>query len=304
MGDALPLAFAANQAPDLHAFTNATCGYLNGYFCWGSGAHGVFGTGSVANIGDGPAEVPVTNFPALPGLFGIGGLIRAGTEHVCAQSNGGLRCWGWNQFGQLGTGSTASWGDDPGETIATVPSEAALGSLALGATGHAHSCFTDGGPMITCWGANQAGQLGLGHTLTIGDQPGEIVGFTFTPGNFTVGHLASGIGADFTCAWNDGLGVECWGANESGQLGRGDKNNIGDEPNEIALLQNQPVSLGAGALVANVVVGRAHACARFKDGRVKCWGDNAKGQLGLGDTKNRGDDPGEMGDSLPSVPVP
>lgn len=50
--------------------------------------------------------------------------------------------------------------------------------------------------------------------------------------------------------------------------------------------------------------GRAHICALLDDNRIKCWGDNSKGQLGLGDTENRGDDPGEMGDAFPSVPFP
>ena len=34
---------------------------------------------------------------------------------------------------------------------------------------------------------------------------------------------------------------------------------------------------------------------------LKCWGYNFYGQLGLGDTNDRGDQGGEMGDSLPSV---
>jgi alpha-tubulin suppressor-like RCC1 family protein len=32
---------------------------------------------------------------------------------------------------------------------------------------------------------------------------------------------------------------------------------------------------------------------------VKCWGDNANGRLGLGDSRNRGDAPGQLGDALP-----
>jgi alpha-tubulin suppressor-like RCC1 family protein len=49
--------------------------------------------------------------------------------------------------------------------------------------------------------------------------------------------------------------------------------------------------------------GDDHTCAILNDGSVKCWGANTEGQLGLGDTINRGDDPDEMGDSLPTVKI-
>ena len=50
-----------------------------------------------------------------------------------------------------------------------------------------------------------------------------------------------------------------------------------------------------------VATGEYHACALLDDHRVKCWGDNYLGQLGLGDTRNRGDDSSTMGDNLPTV---
>lgn len=53
--------------------------------------------------------------------------------------------------------------------------------------------------------------------------------------------------------------------------------------------------------VQQVVTGTDHACALLEDQRVKCWGNNLVGQLGLGDTKARGLDPAQMGDALPFV---
>ena len=50
-----------------------------------------------------------------------------------------------------------------------------------------------------------------------------------------------------------------------------------------------------------VATGELHTCAILDDHRVKCWGYNAEGQLGLGDTRNRGDDSSTMGDNLPTV---
>jgi Regulator of chromosome condensation (RCC1) repeat len=50
-----------------------------------------------------------------------------------------------------------------------------------------------------------------------------------------------------------------------------------------------------------VATGELHTCAILDDHRVKCWGHNAEGQLGLGDTKDRGGDPSTMGDNLPTV---
>src|SRR5690606_5901957 len=61
------------------------------------------------------------------------------------------------------------------------------------------------------------------------------------------------------------------------------------------------VALGAGRSAVAVSSSGLHACALLDNGTVKCWGLNHAGQLGLGDTRNRGDDPGEMGDALPPV---
>ena len=61
------------------------------------------------------------------------------------------------------------------------------------------------------------------------------------------------------------------------------------------------VSLGAGRSAKTLSLGWLHSCALLDNNLVKCWGANSDGQLGLGDTSNRGDGGGEKGDSLPTV---
>lgn len=50
-----------------------------------------------------------------------------------------------------------------------------------------------------------------------------------------------------------------------------------------------------------IATGRLHSCALLEDHRMKCWGENGGGELGLGDMRSRGLDPSEMGDALPFV---
>ena len=95
--------------------------------------------------------------------------------------------------------------------------------------------------------------------------------------------------------------MKCWGEGDYGRLGYGDNDDSRwYEPGEMG--DNLPaVDLGTGRTATAISAGRFHTCAVLDNGSVKCWGDGSSGQLGLGDTKDRGDDPGEMGDNLPSV---
>jgi hypothetical protein len=59
--------------------------------------------------------------------------------------------------------------------------------------------------------------------------------------------------------------------------------------------------LGTGRTATAIGAGRDHTCVTLDNAQVKCWGSNPAGQLGLGDTNDRGDGAGEMGDNLPGV---
>jgi alpha-tubulin suppressor-like RCC1 family protein len=107
-------------------------------------------------------------------------------------------------------------------------------------------------------------------------------------------------GYDHTCAVLSGGRVKCWGSNASGKLGLGDTKDRGGQVGDMGP-PLPVVNLGANRRAYAVYAGGAHTCALLTDGSVKCWGDNAFGQLGYGDTMPRGSSASEMGDALPVV---
>src|SRR6185503_20170300 len=104
----------------------------------------------------------------------------------------------------------------------------------------------------------------------------------------------------YNCALLSDGSVKCWGDNAFGRLGLGDTKNRGGAMGEMG--DSLPaVDLGPGVTAAAIAAGENQTCAQLSGGSVKCWGQNDAGQLGLGDTKNRGGAMGEMGDNLPAV---
>jgi E3 ubiquitin-protein ligase HERC3 len=223
---------------------------------------------------------------------------------MCALlSDGSVKCCGDNEDGRLGLGDTQNRGGGPGEMGDALPA-VNLGTdktaMAI-ATGYSHTCalLVDGS--VKCWGQKFSGSLGLGDIEGRGDEPGEM-GDALPAVDLGTGRSAKAIAAGdlHACALLDNDAVKCWGANSQGQLGLGDVEDRGDGPGEMG--DKLPaVDLGAGVIPVAITVGNRHACARLTDDFIKCWGLNNRGQLGLGDTQNRGDAPGEMGKALPAV---
>jgi len=157
------------------------------------------------------------------------------------------------------------------------------------ATGWSHACVILATGGVTCWGGNDHGQLGLGHTSNLGDDEDlrdvpaarRQVDLGPTP----VSALAAG--GRHTCALLDDGRVKCWGDNGNGQLGLGDANHRGDDPGEMGDAL-PAVDLGTGRRALSIAAGGTHTCAVLDDGSVKCWGANTRGQLGLGDLRARG----------------
>ncbi|HEX8821402.1 MAG TPA: LamG-like jellyroll fold domain-containing protein, partial [Archangium sp.] len=154
--------------------------------------------------------------------------------------------------------------------------------------GESHTCVLLGDGASRCWGLNDSGQLGQGHTHSLGDdEPLSSVGNV--PLAESGAQLA--VGGHHTCALLEGGAVRCWGRNDSGQLGYGHTRSLGDDE---AFSNSGYVPFGGRAV--ELVAGFAHTCALLDTGKVRCWGHNAHGQLGLRHTRPIGDDELPSGD--------
>ena len=276
--------------------------------CWGGNRRGQLGYGVDADRGDEPGEMG----DALPSIdLGAGRTaveISMGSEHCCAVlDDASIKCWGENQDGQLGYGDVQVRGDQPGEmgdSLAAVDLGTSRTAVHVSAGidfVSPHTCAVLDNGSVKCWGGNTDGQLGYGDTLDRGDQPGEM-GDALPTIDLGVGRTAIQVsaGSKFTCAVLDDASVKCWGQNNVGQLGYGDKLNRGDGSGEMGDAL-PTVDLGAGRKAVQISAGLEHTCVLLDDASIKCWGENQDGQLGYGDKNNRGDGPGEMGDNLPAV---
>lgn len=263
------------------AATRWTCALLadNTARCWGLNDTGGLGLGFESDpIGD---DEPVADAPPVP----VGALLRgidAGTSHVCGlTSTNRVRCWGHNNDGQLGYGHTQRIGDDD------TPADA--GDVDLGGdkvveltVGGAHACVRTLEDKVRCWGFNAYGQLGYGHTESVGDDelPAS-AGYVQVDKTRSVVQLAAG--TVHTCAVLDDGNVKCWGYGQEGQLGHGDTKSIGDNETPASA-----PDVKIGGQVERLTLGE-HACALLTTRDVRCWGINYSGQLGYGHTQLVGD---------------
>jgi alpha-tubulin suppressor-like RCC1 family protein len=283
-----------------------TCAVLdtNQVRCWGDAGYAQLGVGSPERRGDEAGEMgdflPVVNL----GSGRSARSVSAGGFHTCAVlDTNQVKCWGFGSDGQLGQGSIAWLGDDPGEMgDALVPVNMGSGrSVRAVSAGEFHSCAVLDNGQVKCWGYGVGGQLGSGSTDNLGDVLSEL-GDLLPPVDLGSGRTAVGVhaGRSQSCVLLDNGQVKCWGINADGQLGLGDMATRGNGPGEMGDAL-PAVALGAGRTALSVTGGEASFCAVLDDRSVKCWGRNVSGELGLGDTDDRGDNAGEMGDALPRV---
>jgi alpha-tubulin suppressor-like RCC1 family protein len=253
--------------------------------CWGLAISGQLGYGNTTNIGDN--ETPASVGPVDLGAGRTARAIAAGFYHACAiLDDRQVRCWGLGGDGALGYGNTNYIGDD--ETPGAVgPVDLGPGRTAVAITGGGrHTCAILDNGRVRCWGAGYYGQLGYGNTRTVGDNetPGSV-----GPVDLGAGRTAVAIagGGYHTCAILDNGKLRCWGEGSSGQLGYGNRRDIGDNETPASVA---PVKLGARRKAIAITAGYKHTCAILDNGKVRCWGGASSGQLGYGNTKKIGDD--------------
>jgi alpha-tubulin suppressor-like RCC1 family protein len=283
-------------ATAIAAGNHHTCAILDNESvkCWGSNASGQLGLGNTINRGDGSNQMG-DNLTAIDlGSGRTAKVIATGGSHTCAiLDNASLKCWGENSKGQLGLGDIINYGDNSGEmdlTTVDLGSETATSIT----TGTEYTCVLLDDDTVKCWGRDNYGQGGTVKKFEVNSSPPENainLGNDRTATAITAGNF-------HTCAILDNSSIKCWGFNASGQLGLGDTSTVdgGDLDDSLPA-----VDLGAGRTARAIAAGDNHTCVVLDNTSVKCWGSNTAGQLGLGNTSNRGDNSSEMGDNLPVI---
>jgi alpha-tubulin suppressor-like RCC1 family protein len=227
-------------------------------WCWGNNQYGQVGDGTVWTI----RLIPVQTIDMSRDVLDV----SAGSDHTCAvKTDGSLWCWGRNDRGQLGDGTSVG---------KVIPKRIFASGIKKVSAGYKHTCAikNDSYSSLWCWGENSSGQLGLG-----------IIGGYYTiPQPVTNNVIRVSAGAH-TCAVKSDGSIFCWGNNSYGQLGNGSfGNNISSPSSDIYLdaFYNRLTD------IYHVSVGNSHTCAVDNSNQIWCWGNNDYGQLGIGKDSN------------------
>jgi alpha-tubulin suppressor-like RCC1 family protein len=247
-GDGLPSAVAIDLAVGrLHSCALTDAGAVR---CWGYSNVGQLGNGAALD------DVAVSTPVEVIGLDAPVVAIDTWSDHTCALTDAGAAlCWGANDYGQLGDGTT---------TTSSSP-VAVAGAFTAISAGAAHTCAITQSGGAQCWGHNDYGQLGDGTTDDAG-APLPVVGLT--------GVVAISAGRDHTCAVTNDGALHCWGGDTYGELGNG----------EPLSASHAPITVDVGADAIDVDAGDNDTCAITSTGAALCWGKNADGQLGNGES--------------------
>ena len=232
------------RAGDWHAAAVSAVGEVK---FWGRNNVGQYGDGAEVDL-----ATPTVN-PAIlqPPALALGGF------HGCAIVSGGrtVKCWGWNEFGQLGDGSSGKLAVKRAPVAVAKLDE--VKDLALGEN---HSCALLVSGEVRCWGSDEYGQLGDGGRRDSA-RPVAVKGLA------GVSELVAG--GYHTCARLEDGGLRCWGSNAAGQLGDGSRTD-----------RRVPTAVVDVGPARQLAAGREHSCALLVDGGLWCWGQQGGAALG------------------------
>lgn len=179
-----------------------------------------------------------------------------GGAHSCARkADGTVRCWGSNEFGQLGHGGSLTFSTTP-VTVLGITDATAISA------GGDFTCALVGAGGVSCWGDNSYRQLG-NVDVDFSAVPLAVSGITDA--------IAIETGFSHACAVRSSGAITCWGNNASGQLGGG----FASEPSLPVTVVGITDAIGTAATLDST-------CALSVGGAVHCWGGNSRGQLGNG----------------------
>lgn len=235
-----------------------------GVKCWGSNGYGQLGNGTYFSYVN--SSIPVDVVGLSTGVIAV----SAGKNHTCAlTTSGGVRCWGSNKYGQIGTGTTISRFESPTDAVGL-----STGIIAISAGGR-HTCALIDTGVVKCWGilSSWGENTTSNHPETI---PRDVWGLSTD-----ITAISSGYA--HTCALTTSGGIKCWGYCSYGQLGDGILTQVHWCDPERG--PNDVVGLSTG--VTAISTGGNHTCALTTSDGVKCWGRNSEGQIGDGTTSDR-----------------
>ena len=231
---------------DFHSCALLTGGSVK---CWGMNNRGQLGDGTSGTVRNTPVPVlDITNVTR----------IALGGDHSCALlTDGSIKCWGKNDFGQLGDGSRTDRRTPVGGPVFETATKIAAGNY--------HVCVVLMDGTLRCWGMGDWGRLGDGTVRggsTYRLEPVKVDSIT-TARDISLG--------EFSCAVLNNGEAKCWGHGGFGRLGNGQTSHA-----------YSPVPVSEITTATSIAVGREHSCALLTGGKVKCWGTNSNGQLGDG----------------------
>jgi alpha-tubulin suppressor-like RCC1 family protein len=228
----------------------------NKLFCWGLGQDGELGNNTHQD-----SSVPVQ-------VSALGRQIAAnGLSHACAiGTNAVALCWGQNDRGQLGDGTTNdSKIPIKVQGLPGAPVQIAAGGRILN---HDFSCAVIVTGRVFCWGDNRSGELGDGSPAKLSLTPVKV--------QLSAGAKEVETGSLHACALLTTGDVQCWGANDHGQLGDGSSVSSSNVPVTVLNLGSKAIAISSGDSVSTC------ALLATSPQTVECWGDNTFDELGDG----------------------